>query len=946
MNEPYVLEFGPFQLRFPQRTLSRNGEDIRLGSRAQEILIALVAKQGELISNRALVSRVWPDTVVDEGSLRVHLSAVRKALGEASDGTRYITNETGRGYRLAVPVTRRECESISQSTSPHADTPIRTMVERSTLPVVLARILGRGSIIQGLCELLPERRLMTIAGAGGIGKTTVAISLAHQFHLDNAGEITAHFVDFAPVTDPTRIASTVALRLGMPVSTHDPVPDLIAAIGQNRMLLVFDNCEHVIDAVAALAERLLHGTTGLRIVATSREPLRVEGEWVHRLAPLPVPHESMALRAEEGLSYASVALFVERARAVDSEFSFSDHHVWSVCEICRRLDGMPLAIEMAAARVASMDVQTLAARLGDRFALLTKGRRTALPRQQTLRAVLDWSYALLDARTQVVLQRMALFRSAFDVAGAVAVARCDEIDDLSVFDATADLVAKSLLTSERAGPATTYRLLETTRHYALDRLMESSDAHAARKRHATYCIELFEDPSQAWEGNARRASTVQHSHRLDDVRLAFDWAVSVDGDASLAVRLATVSSPLWFQLSLPYEFMRLVERAIASVPRAELEGTVAHAELLTAYGHAIWHTRGPVQDMANAFTASLHVARALGDTDFAMRSVWGLWSQKLQSGEYEASLALAREYEQLSMKSSQAAALETIRHTQALSYERLGDFTRARELIEAVIEGESRDPERAGLANAAQMDGGIAAWTLLMRLQWLQGQGAKANALARQAVDDAVCLGHDLSVCYCISMGALPVAIWSGDFAFAQTLLDVLRRHTKRNGLRFWDTWADGYEALLYERPFDANKATTYQREIFATMGCLASLRALTKDDRLSRPSWCQAELIRREAAGRSTRGTDVEAAFARAMDLARGQGANAWSRRAALSLARCRHVPAASDVLPERAAHSGHDGATPTRDVVRFSDGRISANEASNAVADPSNWIAKFNVA
>lgn len=919
MNESYVLAFGPFELSFPQRTLSRGDEEVRLGSRAIEILIALAEARGDLVSNRTLFGRVWPDSVVDEGSLRVHLSALRKALDEAGDGTRYIANETGRGYRLAVAVTRR-AEQLASSAiveSTNAE-PLNGMPVRSTLPVVLGRIVGRDSVIQGLCELLPERRLMTIAGAGGIGKTTVAVSIAHQFQANNLGVVDAYFVDFAPVTDPSRVASTVALRLAVPVSTQDPVPDLLAAIGRGRMLLVFDNCEHLVEAIAELAERLLQGASDLRILATSREPLRAESEWVHRLAPLSVPEMSSELCATQGLMFPAVALFVERASAANHGFTFSEENVQAVCEICRRLDGIPLAIEMAAARVASMDVQSLAAGLNDRFALLTRGRRTALPRQQTLRAMLDWSYALLERRTQTILQRLAIFRSSFDVAAAVAVAVSDEVDDLSVFDATADLVAKSLLTSEQAGSDTMYRLLETTRHYALDRLMESDGHHAARTRHAEYCVGLFENPFQAWERNARRELTVRHSNRLDDIRYAFDWAASPEGDAILAIRLATVSSPLWFQLSLPLEFMKLAERVIAAVPEANLEGAVEQLELLTAYGHAIWHTRGPIQEMADTFNKSLRLARTVGDADFEMRSVWGLWSQKLQSGEYATSLQLALEYEQLAIASPRSAATQNIRHTQALSYERLGELSRARDLIEAVIADDTRNPVRAGYANAAQLDGSVAAWTLLMRLHWLQGFGSKASALAHKAVEDALTIGHDLSICYCISMGALPVAVWTGDAEFARDLLKILRSRTKRNGLLFWDRWADGYEAVIYELVFDPSEATTYQKEVFATMGCRTSLIDLAQRGHLRHSSWCQAELLRRDAAEQLSDSQEREQTFARAMAIANGQGASAWNLRAALSIARLKRESGEREYaksLVESAAKAFSEG-FETRDM------------------------------
>ena len=879
MIEPYVLVFGPFELRFPQRTLTRDHDEIRLGSRAVDILVTLAHAAGELVSNRELVAKVWPDSVVDEGSLRVHMSALRKALEDGRDGIRYIANETGRGYRLAVSVEKR-----SIGLEGGAAELVATSPWRSHLPGLLGRILGREPVIAGLCDTLPKRRLMTISGAGGIGKTTVALGIAHRFEAERA--IQAYFVDLAPIIDPSRVGSAVALALGVAVTNEDPVPDLVSAIGHKPLLLLLDNCEHLVDAVARLVDRLLRGASGLHCLVTSREPLRTEDEWVHRLAPLPVPVDSLTLDARQALSFPSIALFVERACAANHTFEFTDSQVVAVSEICRRLDGIPLAIEMAAARVASMDVQMLAGHLADRFSVLTSGRRTALPRQQTLRAMLDWSYMLLEPVTQKILQRLSLFRSAFDIAAAVAVASNGEIDDMAVFDATQDLVSKSLLVSDQGGGATTYRLLETTRHYALSKLSDVDIQGEARRAHAQYFCDLFADLAPAWEGSVRRESTVHHSKYLGDVSAASDWAASPEGDPALAVQLAASTSPLWFQLSLPYEFMKLAESAIAAIARANLKGSVQQVELLTAYGHAIWHTSGPVQAMADAFEASLEIAMALGDIEIQMRCVWGVWSKNLQSGEYPKSLEVAEMYRDLADKSSQFGAGQTSRHTRALSHERLGQLGIARKLIDDVLEADRRNPDRQGHANAAQVNGRIAGWTLHMRLLWLEGYGLSALAVAREAVDELRAVGHDLSACFCLTMGVLPVALWVGDMSFARETLAILRGLTKKKGLTFWDKWADGYEALINKTPFDTRGATVYQMEIFATLGCPNSLEVFADMRRSSLSTWCQAELLRREALMSGASDVGIESAIKRAMAVAKEQGATSWRLRAAVDLA------------------------------------------------------------
>lgn len=289
MTAPYSLAFGPFTLQFPQRILLKDGTPLKIGSRALDILVVLVEQAGVLVSTRNLCDSVWVDNVVEEGALRVHLSALRKVLGDGPDGARYIVNEPGRGYRFAAPVTRADAvDPAAPRPHTHAAQPSNGSESGSRgLPVTLARVIGREDVIAGLTDHLPERRLLTIAGPGGMGKTTVAVAIAHRF-AQRTG-MRAVFVNFAPVSAAASAASTIASALGVAVSSGDPVPDLIQALGASPVLLVLDNCEHLIDAVAVLAEQLLQGAPGVHLLVTSREPLRAEGESVHRLAALPSP---------------------------------------------------------------------------------------------------------------------------------------------------------------------------------------------------------------------------------------------------------------------------------------------------------------------------------------------------------------------------------------------------------------------------------------------------------------------------------------------------------------------------------------------------------------------------------------------------------------------------------------------------------------------------------
>ena len=465
-----AVGFGPFQL-YPAEQLLREGDSqVALGNRAMEILIALVERAGELVSKEALIARVWPNTFVDETNLRVNVASLRRILRDGQDGNRYIVTDAGRGYRFVAPLS-----VLGEKALP---TMVAAPPRIDNLPGTLTRVIGREATIATLSAQLPERRFITLVGPGGIGKTTIAVVVARELAASYPDGIA--FFDLAPITDPGLLASTCATVLGLSISADDRLPGLLAHLRNRQMLLVFDSCEHVIEAAAALAEEVSVGAAGVHILATSREPLRAAGERVHRILPLESPAASAGLTAAEALTFSGVELFVERARAANLDsFELREADAPPVAEICRRLDGIALAIELAAGRVATFGARELADRLDDRFRLLTGGRRTALPRHQTLSATLDWSYELLPADEQSLLRWLAVFSGEFSLASAVAVAAND---DASQAIGIANLVAKSLVAFDHRGDVGQYRLLD--RYAGSMRWRSCATAVSCQKHHA------------------------------------------------------------------------------------------------------------------------------------------------------------------------------------------------------------------------------------------------------------------------------------------------------------------------------------------------------------------------------------------------------------------------------------------------------------------------------
>src|SRR5258708_13775249 len=417
------LRFGPFELNVAERPLTKANQVIPLGGRAYDILSALLEHGGEVVGKAELIARAWPDVTVEEGSLRVHLSALRKALGDGQFGNKYIASMQGHGYSFIAPVTRLPADRNRNSAA----------AGLSNLPPPLGRMVGRNNVvleIQGLLQT--EQRLITILGAGGIGKTTVALSVGHGALADFSGA--AFFVDLSPVNDQQHLIGAIASAVGLGPQLVDPKEALLNFLRPRTGLVILDRCEHLIGKAAEIAGHIVQNAPDIYILATSRDALHVSVEHVLRRSPLHCPPEQPGLTASEVLAYPAARLFVERISARGGDFSLSDDEAPIVAEICRKLDGIALAIELAAGRAVNFGLRNTVAKLGSRLDLLKFGRRTANPRHQTLKATLDWSHDLLSEVERVVLRRVAIFIRPFTLQAALAAGEEGGIDQSEIED--------------------------------------------------------------------------------------------------------------------------------------------------------------------------------------------------------------------------------------------------------------------------------------------------------------------------------------------------------------------------------------------------------------------------------------------------------------------------------------------------------------------------------
>ncbi|MDH6265878.1 putative ATPase/DNA-binding winged helix-turn-helix (wHTH) protein [Rhizobium sp. SG_E_25_P2] len=459
-----MLATTPFQLRSRERALLRNGEPVKIGARAMEILIALAEKPGELVSKNELLDRVWPNQQIEEAALRVHLSALRRLLGTDDQDRSLIVNENGRGYRLIADL-------IDQKPAPRS-----LEKQLQDFPRPLDVVIGRDDMITEIARLSSLRRLVTLCGPTGIGKTTIATAVALE--ISETRGLTPVFLDLAPLRDGDLIVDALTELLGGRASDVGGMDHALQLLARRDYLVVFDTCEHLIECVTETVEALLRAAPNLSVIAASREPLRAEGEWLFRIPVLEGPEASKDADIETVLNSPAARLFVERARAQDSSWRLAEGDVPTLINICRKIDGIPLAIEMAAAKLSSMSLVELDHRLDDVLSTLTTGRRTALPRHRMFQTAIDWSYDLLNTEEKRLFAALSVFENDFPIDEAWVVAGGMFASSIGFNDLMAALVAKSLLMADQHDGSTRYRLLQTIRAYASQKLQENCDAVA------------------------------------------------------------------------------------------------------------------------------------------------------------------------------------------------------------------------------------------------------------------------------------------------------------------------------------------------------------------------------------------------------------------------------------------------------------------------------------
>jgi non-specific serine/threonine protein kinase len=897
---------GECEIDTARRELRVRGAPVPLGGRAFEIIQVLAQSAGELVTKDELMDRIWPGAVVMENTLQVHAAAVRKALGQYRN---LLKTESGRGYRLLGTWTTRVPGSENVFTSRQF---LRPYAESRTgnLPATPSDLIGREATVRSVRDLISAYRVVTLTGPGGIGKTTLAIEAARGVLNDFKGG--GWFVELAPLADANHVTSTVASVLGLKVIGGASSAEAVArGIGDANLLLILDNCEHVIDAAAELAETIVRFCPHASVLATSREMLRINGEHIYRVPPLDVPaigqHDPESI-----LRHGAVELLVSRTGALASSSSPSRDDITAIAAICRHLDGIPLAIEFAAARAAVLGFRQVEAGLNDRFRLLNTGRRTALPRHRTLRAALDWSYELLPPDEQWLLRHLAIFPGGFTMEAAQAVG-AHKADGDVILDGISSLVSKSLVAVEEVATVPRWRLLETTRAYALEKLHENGEAADAMSRQAEFCLKLFAPFSFPDQLQAAIDALDAYRREIDNLRAALNWAVSPEGDTQLALAIAATAADFWVAVSQIGEAREWANKALALISN----DTPSRIEMVLQcnLGMALIYTRGMIADAREALMRALALAQEFADFDYQQRAFHGLWLYSARSMAVHEAFAYARQYEEVSRDRdphSQATADWLIGYTLFYLAEHHEATMRLRRAVDR-YPIESRDRDMVRLVNDlhASAYGHLSACLLSLGLL------DAASQVAINAVEEARAANQPIALCIALTWEASLVFVSLGELETAERYGEELIDHAFKHGL------GPFHAAGLCVRGSIAAKLGDPQRGLdplrrglsemqkgsyllfypFFKAEFAAALAAAGRvDDGLVQIDeairfaeetdyrWFLPELLRAKGEVLLQQGLDnqplAQNLFRDAADLSRSQGALFWELRAALSIA------------------------------------------------------------
>jgi predicted ATPase/DNA-binding winged helix-turn-helix (wHTH) protein len=894
--------FGPFCLIKSQRLLLRDEMPVPVGSRALDLLIALVNQAGETVSNRELLEHVWQGRSVEIGSLHVCVAALRKALGNEKDGVRYVANVSGRGYAFVAPI-RREAIGASSSAGP---------TSLFKLPSGSKQLIGRSDDVRSLSELLLSRRFLNVVGPGGIGKTSVAVAIAKTLRRQ-FGDDEVCFVDLGSITECEQVLPTLAAALGCSLHALNLEAFLCAFLADKRRLILLDGCEHLIEAVAAISARIFREAPTTYLLATSREVMRADGETVSRLRPLDTPREGI-LTAKQAVTSSAIQLFMEEAQLSGYNLPLSDTDASIVGEICRRLDGIPLAIKLVASRVGGIGISGTAALLDVGAELFLPGKRGVSPRHQTLHATLDWSFKLLSAEEQAILGRLSVFAGEFSIEGARSVSSDSSLDDYVVDKAIASLIDKSLVAVSSMDPVVLYRLLDTTRAYAQAVLAERSDSDLIARRHALHFSGILKVVLDEGPVLSTETVTANASH-IGNIRKALSWCFSTNGDASIACELAARSAPLFLGLFQLEECRDWSRKALNALNSSGERPTRLELRLLEAWAISSTFTRSDSKEVTFAIERAIALSEPLNEHRLQLYLLAGMKDLLVRRGDIAGALKTANRAAAVAKNLTGTA--EAVLKEWMLGNAYLFAGEQSAGLHHTRLGFNLAENVPAERLNAFGYDHQVRAQVTLCMSLWLCGFKDQAYKMARRTIDNAAAYEHPVSCCIALVYSIL-ILLRSGSLGGVGEAIKLVTQQADKYSLPAYQAVALALKGeldlacddtrssvALLTRALHAMDAEQYLcaktpavcslAEALCKVGSFQEARSLVEQT-LERTvscgeKWWRPELLRARGeillSGPNSERSLAETALLLAIETAREQSALTWELKATLSLGR-----------------------------------------------------------
>lgn len=758
MPNELVFSFGPFRLYPKRQQLLLGDQPVKLGGRSFELLHLLVQRSGQLVRKAELIAAAWPDVYVHYSNLKVNMSSLRRSLGDVQTAPIYIATIAGHGYRFVAPVQTTISDRADQGV------PERSQ-DISGLPAQ-RDIVGREADVANVMAELRDKHHVTLVGAGGIGKTTIAIAVARALERHYPDGVC--FIDLSIIDDPSLVPIALAAALGLRGNPGDTLSAILDYLRQRRMLVILDNCEHVLPAVTIFARGLASDSRSTKLLATSREPLETSAEHIIWIDPLACPDVVDTITSEQALSFPAVELFVRRASEWIG-YELVDSDCAAITQICHALDGLPLAIELVAAKMEHYAPNELLAILDEHAGFQNPHLGDTTPRHETLLATIDWSFRLLSQNEAMVFQLTSVFADAFELDDIGAIAAVAGLKPVHVAAGLGGLVIKSLVTAQVIGAGLSYRLLDSTRRYAAARRQESSIDIPALHCHARRILTLLKRSEDECELSEGRDWLTRYRGRLADLRAALSWAFGHGNEKGLGIELTAAAIPLWSEMSLLSESQQWVALALEvadTVPCDDL----SKAKLACSRAWGLFYARKLRNENEEAWITALSYARSANSPDYQMRALLGLSYYLMQIGQIDKAIERLEELRALRQIHGDWPGAADGDRALAWAKAHAGDLTWSWDVLSRQAKTYSQPDKRTRMAEL-DVDRYISTRFYLPIVAWLSGRVDYAASVASEAVVASANAGHLVSQANALGLGALPVSLYNGD-------LDALENYT------------------------------------------------------------------------------------------------------------------------------------------------------------------------